>query len=153
MLSLFVILILSTWQLFRITPTSLVPSEDMGFVIVHTLLPEGSALSRTIAVNQDLIQDMSQNPLIAEQTTISGYSFLAGNFKSNGGVAFERLIDWGERKGAGQSDREIIAKLTQKYANYPNATFIFGQAPTIIGLDSSGVNAQLQSKGGGSMEE
>lgn len=153
MLALFVAIIFATWGLITKTPTSLVPSEDMGGITIHTFLPEGSSLSRTIEAQQYLIQTLAQNPLISEQTTISGYSFLVGSFKTNGGVAFERLIDWSERKGKGQSDREIIAALNKELGEYPNASFILGQWPTIIGLDSSGVNAYLQSREGASMQE
>ena len=153
MLCLFGVIIFAIFGLFRATPTSLVPREDMGIITVHTLLPEGSALSRTIEVQKYLIETLKQNPLIAEQTTITGFSFLAGSFKSNGGIAWPRLIPWSERKSAGQSDKEIIASLQKQLDTYPNAKFILGQTPTIIGLGASGVNAFVQSKGGGSMAD
>ena len=153
MLCLFGAILFATFGLFKSTPTSLVPKEDMGIITVHTILPEGSALSRTIEVQKYLIDTLSKNPLIAEQTTITGFSFLAGSFKNNGGIAWPRLIPWSERKGKGQSDKEIIRDVQAQLDSYPNARFIIGQAPTIIGLDSSGVNAYIQSKGGGSMEE
>ncbi|RDU72934.1 multidrug efflux RND transporter permease subunit [Helicobacter aurati] len=151
--ALFIIIIFATFVLFQRTSKSLVPSEDMGFIIVHTVLPEGSSLSRTIEAQKFLIQTLKKYSLISEQTTISGYSFLVGSFKTNGGVAFERLIDWNQRKDKGQSDREIIAELDKELNQYPHANFILAQAPTIIGFDASGVNAFIQSKEGGSIEE
>ncbi len=125
----------------------------MGNVIIHTILPEGASLSRTTAVQKDLIAKGMENPLISELTTISGYSFLSGNFKSNGGVTFYRLIPWNEREKKGQSDREVIATLSKELESYPNARFLLVQAPTIIGLDSSGINLYVQSKAGGSLED
>lgn len=150
---IFFAIIFSCYGLLKQIPTSLVPNEDMGNVIIHTILPEGASLSRTTAVQKDLIAKGMENPLISELTTISGYSFLSGNFKSNGGVAFYRLIPWNEREKKGQSDREVIATLSKELESYPNARFLLVQAPTIIGLDSSGINLYVQSKAGGSLED
>ena len=43
--------------------------------------------------------------------------------------------------------------MTQKLRGYPNANFVITQAPTIIGLDSSGVNIYVQSKDNGSLSD
>lgn len=153
MLVLFGGIIFITYDLFSRTPTSLVPSEDMGIITFHTILPEGASLSRTIEVQKDLIRISRANPLIDEQFTIAGYSFLAGGFKSSGGVAWHRLIDWDKRKGEGQSDKEVIESLRKELEKYPNANFVLTQAPTIIGLDSSGINLFVQSKDGGSLAD
>lgn len=150
---IFGIMLGGIYALFEKTPKSLVPNEDMGSIVVHTILPEGSSLSRTIEAQKFLIQTLKKHKLVKEQTTISGFSFLVYSFKTNGGIAFERLVDWDQRKGKGQSDREIIEVLNKELSAYPYATFILGQSPTIIGLDSSGVNVFLQNKGGGSMQE
>lgn len=149
----FVAIIIATYDLFQRIPTSLVPSEDMGNLIIHTILPEASSLSRTTEASKYLIQQGQNHPLISEMTTISGYSFLAGNFKTSGGVAFYRLIDWSQRKGEGQSDRELIESFGAQLRSYPNANFILMQAPTIIGFDSSGINIYVQSREGGSLED
>lgn len=146
-------ILFATYDLFKRIPTSLVPAEDMGNIIIHTILPEASSLSRTTEAQKFLIQQGLEHPLITEMTTIAGYSFLAGNFKTSGGVAFYRLIDWNERKGEGQSDREIIETFGNHLKSYPNANFLLMQAPTIIGFDSSGINVYVQSKEGGSMED
>ena len=152
-LCLLVVMLFVTYDLFQRTPHSLVPAEDMGIVNIHTILPDGAALSRTTQVQKDLIATLEKNPLVAEMTTIVGYSFLAGGFKSSDGVGFYRLIDWNERKDKNKSDRAFIANIQKEMQKYPNARFIATQAPTIIGLDSSGVNIYVQSKEGGSLED
>ena len=138
--------IVLTYGLFKKVPTGLVPNEDMGTILVHTILPEGASLSRTAKVQKDLFTMVSEYPEVAESSIIAGFSFLANGFKSSGGISFIRLQDWSERKGMGQSDVELIAKLKQQGDTYPNARFVFAQAPTIIGLDASGVNIFVQSK-------
>lgn len=153
MLTLFAGLIGISYGLFKATPTSLVPAEDMGIIHIHTVLPEAASLSRTIAAQEHVIEQLLPKPYIAEMTSISGYSFLAQGFKSSGGVGFHRLIDWDNRKAKGLSDREIIESLKDELDSYPYASFVITQAPTIIGLDSSGVNVYLQSKGGGSLSD
>ncbi len=153
MLILFVGIIAITYDLFKRTPTSLVPAEDMGIIVVHTILPEGASLSRTIDVQKSVIDTLLAKPYIAEMTTVSGYNFLAQGFKSSAGVGFHRLSDWDERKEKGLSDREIIESLKLELADNPKANFVIAQAPTIIGLDSSGVNIFVQSKGGGSLND
>ena len=142
-----------TYDLFSRVSRSLVPSEDMGIVNINTLLPEGASLSRTTQVQKDLIAILEQNPLIAEMTTIAGYSQLSQGLKSSGGTGFYRLIDWSERKESSQSDKAFIREITQRLQNYPNARFIATPSPTIIGLDASGVNIYIQSKEGGSLED
>lgn len=152
-LCLLAVMLFATYELFQRTPRSLVPAEDMGIVNIHTILPEAASLSRTTQVQKDLIATLENNPLVAEMTTIAGFSFLSQGFKSNGGVGFYRLIDWSERKDKDKSDRAFIQNITKELQNYPDARFIANQAPTIIGLDSSGVNIYVQSKEGGSLEE
>ncbi|TLD97270.1 efflux RND transporter permease subunit [Helicobacter jaachi] len=139
-----------TYDLFQRTPKSLVPSEDMGFVFVHTILPEGASLNRTIEVQKELINVISQKPYIAAMQTISGYSFLAQGFKSNAGIGFHKLVPWHERD---ISDRQAIALLSDELSGNEKAHFVLTQAPTIIGLDSSGVNFFIQSKEGGSLND
>ena len=142
-----------TYDLFGRVSRSLVPSEDMGIVHIHTLLPEGASLSRTMKAQKDLIAILEQNPLVAEMTTIAGFSQLSQGLKSSGGTGFHRLIDWGERTESNQSDKAFIKEMTQKLRGYPNANFVITQAPTIIGLDSSGVNIYVQSKDNGSLSD
>lgn len=132
-LCLLVVMLLATHDLFKRTPTSLVPAEDMGIVNIHTILPEGASLSRTTQVQKDLINILEQNPLVAEMTTISGFSQLSQGFKSNGGAGFHRLIDWSERKDSNKSDRAFIQDISKQLQDYPDARFIANQAPTIIG--------------------
>lgn len=150
---LWVGMLVVTYDLFSRVSRSLVPSEDMGIVNINTLLPEGASLSRTTQVQKDLIAILEQNPLIAEMTTIAGYSQLSQGLKSSGGTGFYRLIDWSERKESSQSDKAFIREITQRLQNYPNARFIATPSPTIIGLDASGVNIYIQSKEGGSLED
>ncbi|MDE7216542.1 MAG: efflux RND transporter permease subunit, partial [Helicobacter sp.] len=152
-LCLLAVMLFATYELFQKTPRSLVPAEDMGIVQIHTILPEAASLSRTTQVQKDLIATLENNPLVAEMTTIAGFSFLSQGFKSNGGIGFYRLIDWSERKDKSKSDRAFIQNITKELQSYPDARFIANQAPTIIGLDSSGVNVYIQSKEGGSLEE
>ncbi|MWV61125.1 MMPL family transporter [Helicobacter saguini] len=153
MLILLAIILGATYQLFQKTPRGLVPSEDMGFVFIHTILPEGASLNRTIDVQKELIQTLLKKPYFENLTTITGYSFLAQGFKTNAGIGFHRLIDWDLRKDPKLSDRALIAELREELSGNPKANFVLSQAPTIIGLDSSGVNIFIQSKDGGSLSD
>ena len=146
-------MIFVTYDLFGRVSHSLVPTEDMGMVQIHTILPEGASLSRTAQVQKDLIAILEKNPLVAEMTTIIGFSQLSGGLKSSSGSGFHRLIDWSKRKEESQSDKAFIQTMTEELQGYPNARFILTPTPTIIGLDSSGVNVYVQSKEGGSLEE
>lgn len=149
---LWVGMLVVAYDLFSRVSRSLVSSEDMGIVNINTLLPEGASLPRTTQAQKDLIAILEQTPLIAEMTTIVGYSQLSQGLKSSGGTGFYRLIDWSERKESSQSDKAFIREITQRLQNYPNARFIATPSPTIIGLDASGVNIYIQSKEGGSLE-
>ncbi|RAX54647.1 multidrug efflux RND transporter permease subunit [Helicobacter sp. 16-1353] len=151
---LFIGLVGISYDLFQRLPTSLVPAEDMGFIQLHTILPEGASIERTDKVQRDVIKILlEEEPLVSEMTTAVGFSGLQGSFKSSAGVGFHRLIDWSERKGEGEGIDEIIERLRNRLSDYPEARFIINQTPTIIGMDSSGANVWLQNRIGASMEE
>ena len=112
---LWVGMLVVTYDLFSRVSRSLVPSEDMGIVNINTILPEGASLSRTTQVQKDLIAILEQNPLIAEMTTIAGYSQLSQGLKSSGGTGFIASLIGVSAKNPPKATRLLCARLPKDY--------------------------------------
>lgn len=70
---IFAALICSTYQLFQMVPSSLVPSEDKGYLISATSLPAASSLQRTIDVSKQISNITKDIPEIENSVIISGF--------------------------------------------------------------------------------
>lgn len=112
---LWVGMLVVTYDLFSRVSRSLVPSEDMGIVNINTLLSEGASLPRTTQAQKDLIAILEQNPLIAEMTTIAGYSQLSQGLKSSGGTGFIASLIGVSVKNPPKATRLLYARLPKDY--------------------------------------
>ena len=70
----------------------------------------------------------------------------------NQGQVFVRLKDWSERTAPNQSVQALLARVTQHYAGFQDATITAINPPPIRGLGSSaGFDLELEDLGGVSM--
>ena len=91
-------------------PTAFLPTEDQGYVIVGTQLPDGASKERTDAVLAQIQRSPSEIPGVEHVVTISGVSILDNRASlANAGVAFVVLKDWDARlKEQGQDLLSIL---------------------------------------------
>jgi len=152
-LIIFTALIGSTYQLFQMVPSSLVPSEDKGYLISATSLPAASSLQRTIDVSKQISNITKDIPEIENSVIISGFDLFSGASKTNAATAFFTLKPWEERTSYEQSADVINEYLNGVFYEIPDATIFALSAPPIDGLSSSGgFEMYLQDKSGGSLE-
>ncbi len=134
------------YMLFKTTPSSFVPKEDMGTIYVNITLPPASSMERTTAVANKVDAIAHTIPEIQNSLRNLGQNFVAGNGSAYGLIIL-RLKPWDERPGV--TDDDIIKQLKQKTANIRDADIVFIQQPTITGFGTSGgFTFQLQDKGG-----
>lgn len=142
-------------------PTSFIPLEDQGIVIVDVQLPEGATATRTRNVLAQVTEQILQTPGVKHVAAVQGFSLLGGSGE-NTGVSFVRLTPWDERKNIGMLTRlwnKILGKPTpnkaqsaiaqqfnMQFSQIPDATIRAIEMPSIPGLGTSGgLDLRIQS--------
>lgn len=125
-------------------PSSYVPEEDMGYFMGSVELPTGASLDRTTAVLKEVDALVRQFPEVENVMAISGFSFMAGGNGSNLGSLFITLKPWKDRKGKGQTAKELIDKFNEICYGIQEAQIFAFNPPAIPGLGvASGLQMQL----------
>jgi len=128
---------LAGWGLTRI-PTSFIPTEDQGYVMVTVLLPDGASLERTDHVIDEVAQICRENRAVERVISIGGMSPLDNNASlANAGIIYVMFKDWSKR-GKGEDLRSIYNALSRRLVNYQDAKTMVLVPPPIQGLGLSG---------------
>lgn len=132
--------------LYTAVPTAFLPDEDQGYVISLVQGPEGSSVSYTSDVIEQVDQIYLEIPEVAGTFSLGGFGF-SGNTPNNG-VIFSPLIPWGDRPRTDQSAQAILNQVWPQIGQIQEANVIAFNPPTIQGLGSiSGFVFQLQDRG------
>jgi hydrophobe/amphiphile efflux-1 (HAE1) family protein len=139
------------YELFRITPTGFLPSEDQGAFFVEAQLPEGASVNRTQRIVEEAEQILQRTDGVADVSSVVGYSFLDGLAKPNSAFLIVLLKPFEERKDPALSAPAIIRRVAGQFRGIAAANIIPFNLPPIIGLGTgSGFEYQLQDLRGGS---
>lgn len=144
---LFAAMLVVTVQLWRNTPTSLVPSEDQGYFISAVFLPDGASLERTDQVVNRVKDTILANPNNLYAIAFTGRDFLGGSFKNSAATIFVRQQPWEERSVPSSA---LVGDLFAKTAGIKEALVLAFNPPSIFGLgNTGGFEVNIQSKGEG----
>lgn len=139
--------------LFVRLPTSFLPVEDQGQVMVQITLPAGAKSSRTAQTIKS-VRNYFQNDEAENVESIfiaQGFSF-AGQGE-NTAMGFINLTPWEDRKGKVNSASEIAARATKQLTAIRDAKILAMTPPSIRGLgQSNGFTFELLNSGGLSRE-
>ncbi|MDH4448273.1 MAG: efflux RND transporter permease subunit [Acidovorax sp.] len=132
-------------------PTSFLPSEDQGNIIVNVQLPPGATQERTLAVMEQVEGFILKQPEVQSMVGVLGFSFSGQG--QNAALAFVTLKDWSERHGQGQSAQEVAGRAFGGLMGIRDA-FIFPLSPPPIPElgNASGFTFRLQDRGGAGRE-
>ncbi len=136
----------AAWTYNRL-PTSFLPGEDQGYIIVNVQLPPGATQERTRAVMEQVEGFMLQQPEVQSMVAVMGFSFSGQG--QNAGLAFVTLKDWSERKAPGSSAEALAGRAFGALMGIRDA-FIYPLSPPPIpelGV-SSGFSFRLQDRAG-----
>ena len=137
-LLLYAFLSLVLIMLFLRLPTSFVPSEDQGVLMVSLQLPAGATRERTNKV----ITQVEQHFLENEKDTVSSTFVVAGfGLSGNGqnvGMGFIRLKNWSERSTDSQSVAAVQGRAMAALGRIKDAKIFALVPPSISGLGSTG---------------
>ncbi|MBY4953448.1 efflux RND transporter permease subunit [Pantoea sp. DY-17] len=153
-LVIYLVIVGVTGFLFTRVPTTFLPGEDQGLMMVQITLPVNSSSQRTQQVINDLNAYLQQNEASVVTTTfgVAGFNF-AGRGQSNA-MAFVRLKDWGDRTHSGQSVQDLANRVMAHFANYQNAKIFAMVPPAVMELgNATGFDLYLQDTGAHSHQQ
>ncbi|WP_429037699.1 efflux RND transporter permease subunit [Aeromonas media] len=130
-------------------PSSFLPAEDQGMLMVMITTPEGSTQERTL----ESVAKMESHFLENEKETVSGVfavqGFGMGGSAQNTAMGFIRLKDWSERKAPGQSAAEIAGRAMMSLSKVKDAQIFVMSPPAMPELgNSEGFNFFLKDNAG-----
>ncbi len=127
---------LSIW-VFLNRPTGFLPTEDQGYAILLSRLPEGASLPRNRKVADEIDAALGSVPGIASWVTIGGYSLLDGANRPSTSTTFVVYKNWDER-GSDETQEKIVASLNRALSSIQEAQSIVLIPPPIRGLGQTG---------------
>ena len=133
--------------LFLRLPTSFLPSEDQGYLLVNVQLPPGATIDRTTRVIEQVEDFILKQPEVQSMVGVLGFSFSGQG--QNAGLAFVTLKDWSDRKGAEHTAQAIAGRAFGALSRVRDA-FIFALSPPAIPElgTATGFTFRLQDRGG-----
>lgn len=137
----------------QVTPTGMVPNEDMGTIMGAVTLPPGASQERTLEIMQRVDSLIASDPAVKSRTAITGFSFIGGQGPSYGSFII-KLKDWDERSMT-QSAEVVYGSLFMRAQKVvKDAQVLFFTPPMIPGYSaSSDIELNMQDKTGGSLEK
>jgi len=135
---LFAIVVVIAGVRYAYHPTGFLPTEDQGYAVVVTRLPEGAAQPRTIAVAKKFDEVIRRTKGVQAWVTIGGFSLIDNANLPNVFTSFVVYQDWSQR-GSELSQDRILAGLRHDLAvSIEEAQSIVIVPPPIRGLGQSG---------------
>lgn len=130
------------WGLSQI-PTSFIPIEDQGYLMLNVQLPDGATLARTEALIKTLSEKVSKMNGVDQVISIDGVSILDNNASlANAGVLYVMFKDWSVR-GKSEDLLAMYNQLNDLAQHTLEAKVMVIVPPAIQGLGTSG-GFQLQ---------
>jgi multidrug efflux pump len=131
------------WKL----PTSFLPGEDQGYLIVNVQLPPGATRNRALEVVKQIEGYVLKQPEVQSMVGVLGFSFAGSG--QNAALAFVTLKDWDERRGQAHSAQAVAGRAMGALSRVRDA-FIFALSPPPIPElgTASGWAFRLQDRGG-----
>ena len=128
-------------------PSSFLPAEDQGNLLVNVQLPPGATQERTRAVMQQVEAFMLKQPEVQSMVGVLGFSFSGQG--QNAALAFVTLKDWDQRPEPQNSAQALAGRAFGAFMGIRDA-FVFPLSPPPIPElgTASGFSLRLQDRGG-----
>lgn len=133
----FSVIITATFLVFLSRPTGFLPTEDQGYGILVSLLPEGASQPRSREVADKINAILKKIPGVDFWVHIGGLSILDGANVSNVSTTFIVYKDWKDRGTALNQDR-IISNINRELYGLQEAQAFVVIPPPIRGLGQTG---------------
>ncbi|EGV31099.1 transporter, hydrophobe/amphiphile efflux-1 (HAE1) family [Thiorhodococcus drewsii AZ1] len=130
-------------------PTSFLPEEDQGILIIQAVLPSGATRERTLDVLAQVEKYFNENEqeAVKEMITVAGFSFSGQG--QNMAIGFVRLKDWSQRDRPDLHVGAIAGRAMGAFSKIRDARVFAFAPPAVIELGTaSGWDVQLQDRAG-----
>ncbi len=135
-------------------PSSFLPTEDQGYLLVAMRLPDAASLERSNAAARKIEERVRKIPGVASVFTVVGFDLLTGVQNTYNGIFWVTLKDWSERESAEEQFEVIQGRLAGEISQVPDAFAFPISPPAIPGVGSTGgFTFVLEDRSGGSEEE
>ncbi|MCY4755396.1 efflux RND transporter permease subunit [Pelomonas aquatica] len=132
---------------FQKLPTSFVPNEDQGNILVNVQLPPGATQQRTLEVMKQTEAYMLAQPEVESMVSVIGFSFSGSG--QNAGLGFITLKPWDERHGTAHSAQGLVARAFPALGKIRDAIIFPVSPPPIRDLGrANGFAFRLQDRSG-----
>ena len=149
-LAVFALLLVATWRLFATIPTSFVPNEDQGYVLVALILPDAASLDRTHDAAREVDALLAKNPAVLYRIGISGFSIVDQQYVFNNGTFWVQLKPFAERDSPALSADAVMGGFMREAGSLKAGVAVAVNPPAIPGFGTqAGFNFWLQSTGTG----
>jgi HAE1 family hydrophobic/amphiphilic exporter-1 len=149
-IAIYILIVSGVAALFLRMPTSYLPDEDQGILLVQVILPANATLEQTISVLENKVKAHfleNEKDAVSSLLTVSGVS-LAGRGQ-NMGVSFVRLKDWHERQRPDLKVKAVAERAMGAFSQIREAMVFGFPPPPVIELgNATGFDFQLQDRGG-----
>ena len=146
-LVIYVAIVAGAAVVYNRLPSSFLPNEDQGNLLVNVQLPPGATQERTLAVMQQVEGFMLKQPEVKSMVGVLGFSFSGQG--QNAALAFVTLKDWSERTAPGSSAADVAKRAFGGLAGIRDAFVLPLSPPPIRELgSSSGFSLRLQDRAG-----
>ena len=146
---LYLLLVVAVGFLFQRMPTSYIPDEDQGILMVQAILPPNSSLEQT----ETIINQVGDYFLKEEKEgvesiiTVAGMSF--SGEAQNMALGFVKLKDWNLRQRPELKAKAIGGRATKSFSQIKGAMIYAFPPPPVIELGmATGFDFQLQDRAG-----
>jgi len=136
-LIVFAVIISVTFLVFLSRPTGFLPTEDQGYGIIVTHLPEGASQPRSEAVASKINAILKKTRGVDFWVHIGGLSILDNANLSNASSTFVVYKDWKDR-GSSLSQDVILSSINRELSGLKDAQAFMVVPPPIRGLGQSG---------------
>ncbi len=148
-LAVFAAMVALTVFLLHRLPTSFLPDEDQGILFTQVVLPPGATQERTLAVLREIERHYlhDENDAVQSLFTVAGFSFSGSG--QNAGIAFVRMKDWSQRRGAQLSVQAVARRANLAFSRLRDAIAFAFVPPAVLELGTAnGFDMYLQDRAG-----
>jgi len=145
----FFLIVAAMGYLSQRMPTSYLPNEDQGILMVQAMLPANATLEQTEKVMDQVREHFltQEKEAVESFMSISGMSFGGGG--QNMGLGFARLKDWELRQRPDLKVTAVAGRAMGTFSQIKEAMVFAFPPPAVMELgNATGLDFQLQDRGG-----
>ncbi|MFO6299174.1 efflux RND transporter permease subunit [Rahnella selenatireducens] len=146
---IYLLIVIATGFMFTRVPTTFLPDEDQGVMLIQATLPANASSQRTQEVLDNVREYLmdKEGGIVSSVFTANGFSF-AGRGQ-NVGIAFVQLKNWAQRPDAAQKVQALAGRAMGHFATIKDARVFAFVPPAVMELgNATGFDFFLQDTNG-----